>query len=469
MARSGTLMEFDMSGTGRIKAEGSDEVITMHLKELVNGGEGHLVIGTRVCYDVTPYGHANNVSFPLTSYLGTIKAYSNGVGQIEPDDGDKDIIMTIEAIFRTLPERIVPGVRVSYTIRYDKSNPTCWKEVAENIRFPQITRSFGILTQWNKSKGFCRVEPDIGGNNFICFQPAVISGGLIGPNDMGRRVTYELRRVQSASRYSGSIRVTNVVLLPRLASIQEVHHAEPAAAGIVDEIWAQQIERRIAEEQRRVSITVIAEIDDSSSLMSEGLGSITSDTSVCSLISVGDGPKCFLTGTVFRSPSGVFVPVEQLVEGSRVVSYKDEDLEVTRACKHEAEWREIVELETKSATMAFTATHMVSTPDGLEQAGELAQGRLVLINGACTHATEHLVNVRRSNKLEAAYELAFSPDKPVIAFLMPSATILSMGVPGTSSSAQPSRRRTRRPGMNRRLQREENAQSIPDTEREFAA
>lgn len=191
-----------------------------------------------------------------------------------------------------------------------------------------------------------------------------------------------------------------------------------------------------------------------------------------SLISAPGERKCFLAGTLLKSPTETWFPVEVAEVGRRVLSSRDETLTITSVRKYEAVRAVVVELFTQStsiAPMRFTASHRVMTDRGHVLAQELNVGDNVLVTG---NQAEQLISVQRFSDIFDIFEITFDPDRPVESLMPPPRRILSMGsASGTSTSrssitAQQPRRRTRRPGMNMRLHRQEQEQenqSIPET------
>jgi hypothetical protein len=182
-----------------------------------------------------------------------------------------------------------------------------------------------------------------------------------------------------------------------------------------------------------------------------------------------EGPKCFPAGTLFKTPSDMFVPVEQTTFGTRVVASNGTVLSVTIIRKHEGSTHgpfRFVRLLTESAEIVVTDDHRMLAGDGqIVCASALSQGNRVLVSG---NVPEALVAVEPFSATMDVYEVAFMPDEPVEAFQQPAAQILSLG----TTSHQGGRRLTRRPGMNRRLQRQQVAAadgiSMPATYDEYA-
>lgn len=106
-------------------------------------------------------------------------------------------------------------------------------------------------------------------------------------------------------------------------------------------------------------------------------------------------------------------------------------------------------------SVEVTASHRILriTPLGEERvpARQISQRDQVRV----TSGTDRVVDTRDFVDVVRIVELVFHPDEPVQSFLPPSVQILSLG-----QQAQPQpRRRTRRPGMNRRLQRQAGEQA----------
>lgn len=179
------------------------------------------------------------------------------------------------------------------------------------------------------------------------------------------------------------------------------------------------------------------------------------------------GPKCFPRATVFKSPSGMFIPVEQLDVGSRVVASSGNVISVSGVHHHVAAPNHparLVELITSSAQLVVTDDHAVATPAGSMRASELFRGAEVFVSGSIPAA---LVEVQAFQIQTDVYQIAFSPDEAVEACQLPRSQILSMG----EHVGRACQRRTRRPGMNRRLERQADSRdqvSIPETFDSFA-
>lgn len=265
------------------------------------------------------------------------------------------------------------------------------------------------------------------------------------------------------------------------APIQEVLHDQPAAqitperASVVElEHWAQRVERLAGAVPLDGSVGYTRPVQAGSSLNADRLSiaSVASQSSMVSLISAPGERKCFLAGTLLKSPTETWFPVEVAEVGRRVLSSRDETLTITSVRKYEAVRAVVVELFTQStsiAPMRFTASHRVMTDRGHVLAQELNVGDNVLVTG---NQAEQLISVQRFSDIFDIFEITFDPDRPVESLMPPPRRILSMGsASGTSTSrssitAQQPRRRTRRPGMNMRLHRQEQEQenqSIPET------
>lgn len=180
-----------------------------------------------------------------------------------------------------------------------------------------------------------------------------------------------------------------------------------------------------------------------------------------------DGPRCFVPGTLLLSPSRLLVPVERLGTGSFIRSANGNNLRVMRSVIHGASGQEpaqLVEITAGPAAITVTASHRILTQDGISvQAADLRQGHIVLISGNTPAIVTH---VRAFAEPQDVYELTFTPDEAIEAFVQPTVQILSMGQDSSLGGAAPTRTRTRRSGMNRRLERQQAAAdilSIPDT------
>lgn len=189
-----------------------------------------------------------------------------------------------------------------------------------------------------------------------------------------------------------------------------------------------------------------------------------------SMVSAAEGPRCFPGGNILKSPSGMYVPVELVAQGSIVLSALGNKLQVMKARVHKEPDNghvQIIELVTTSARLEVTGTHRIVTATGSQLAGNLKRGSQVLVTG---RVLETLEDVRVLWKRVEVYELTFFPDEPVEAISAPPVQILSMGqacCQTRSSDGVPPRIRTRRPGMNQRLARQaaaaEDQQSVPET------
>lgn len=200
----------------------------------------------------------------------------------------------------------------------------------------------------------------------------------------------------------------------------------------------------------------------------DGLTS-TTERSEVTLISAS-GPNCFPAGSLLKSPSGMYVPVQDVVEGSWVVSSDGECLKTLQARRHESgdDGFNIFELATASAKLEVTGCHRILTATGNKRADALGAGEEVVVTGG---VVETLLCARPSMKKIDVYEFTFFPNMPVEAWPPVHSCILSMATPPERQRATPperQRRRTRRPGMNRRLARQaaaaDDQHSIPQTE-----
>uniref|UniRef100_A0A7S1RMK8 Hint domain-containing protein n=1 Tax=Alexandrium catenella TaxID=2925 RepID=A0A7S1RMK8_ALECA len=194
---------------------------------------------------------------------------------------------------------------------------------------------------------------------------------------------------------------------------------------------------------------------------------VSSDTAQ-SLTSI-EGPRCFVPGTLLSSPSGLLVPVERLGTGYRIRSSKGNDLCVMRCVVHWASDQEpaqLVEIAAGPAAITVTASHRILTQGGISvQAADLRKGHIVLISGDTPATVTH---VRAFAEPLDVYELTFTPDEAIEAFVQPPVQILCMGEASSLGSAGPTQKtRTRRSGQNRRQERQRQAAadslSIPDT------
>jgi len=210
--------------------------------------------------------------------------------------------------------------------------------------------------------------------------------------------------------------------------------------------------------------------------VAEASADMVSSNAAQSLTST-DGPNCFVPGTLLLSPSGSLVPVERLGINSFIRSSHGNNLRVIRCVIHEASAQEpaqLVEIDAGPAAITVTATHRILKQGGIAvQAADLCQDDIVLISG---HTPATVTRVRAFAEPRDVYELTFYPDEAIEAFVQPPSQILCMGEASSLGSAGPTRTRTRRSGMNQRLERQQLAAdrlerhvcrptglSIPDT------
>jgi hypothetical protein len=184
------------------------------------------------------------------------------------------------------------------------------------------------------------------------------------------------------------------------------------------------------------------------------------------------GAKCFVSGTLFETPSNTLAPVERLDVGSRVLSADGESLQVMHRQQHKAD--HYLRLVTGSAVNEFTGTHRIMTPSGPTYAERLAEGDIILTKSMEGEIVQQpLVSKEAYQEPCDVYELFFYPDKPVASCQVPTGMVLSMGQSSCSQTLgnRPSGRRTRRPGQNLRDQRAwERQQQLrwPATESSFS-
>jgi len=161
-------------------------------------------------------------------------------------------------------------------------------------------------------------------------------------------------------------------------------------------------------------------------------GSCASVVSFVSGISAA-GPKCFLPGSLLKMRNKSWAPVEAVHVGQWVLSYEGQPLQVKRATKHTQDEVVVTELMCPCATMRFTNSHPVVTPEGYKLAGDLSDGDHVSIMtslpcGVTRTETHPLTSVQSQAVGQSdVYELIFDPDKPVESFLEPTEKILSKG------------------------------------------
>lgn len=153
---------------GKIQADSSLQIIDFHVRSLVEGGVEHLVQRTRVTYDMK-HGLAVNIKIvDVTTYRGEIVEYDEkrGVGCIfqEPFENEWhsfskgwEIKMCTKDIYRQIPEKIKPGMIVTWTT-------SCYKdEFARNIRFVGLKPYVGTIEFYSEKTKIGGIRPDKGG------------------------------------------------------------------------------------------------------------------------------------------------------------------------------------------------------------------------------------------------------------------------------------------------------------------
>lgn len=200
----------------------------------------------------------------------------------------------------------------------------------------------------------------------------------------------------------------------------------------------------------------------------------TSTTSLTSVISAS-GPKCFLKGTLLTSSSELKIPVEHLRIGTRVCSADGGQLQVIDVYCYKSsahELADLVELTAGAACHVFTKSHRILMEGGRTKlAKDVKHGDKVLVTGKVPVPVTYMYTYTAEVDV---YQLTFNPDEPVESFLPPDSQILSMGYAAEQRASRRSggeagrggHGRTRRSGMHRRLERQEDTrdvQSIPDT------
>lgn len=134
----------------------------------------------------------------------------------------------------------------------------------------------------------------------------------------------------------------------------------------------------------------------------------------------------------------------------------------------------MVELTAGSASITVTASHNIVMSNGLPlQAADVSEGDQVLVTG---NVAAVVSSVRHFRAVLDVFRVTFDPDEAVEAFLQPNLQILSMGQAAerhVTNAVAGGRGRTRRSGMNRRLQARRDADiadalSVPDTYNSFS-
>lgn len=432
MAGVGILLEFDKaSGYGKI--ETSNEHVSFHVKELVNGGEHDLAQWALITYELDAHGEAINVDLPDTrQYEGTVKQYddTSRVGVIEMNEfshGLNEVNFNFSDIFRRFPEQLQHQDVTFNLSRQDVG-------VASNVRFPNLRffPSFGKIIKlkqlsrtgayWITVQRFQQtpagLQPDSEKPKLESHSAAVVNPELLA---VGKMCTYVLRRMHDTSKQVGAMRA------------DAIHISSGEMPVLSNSVITQQ------------GLPSGPSAGYTRSVMSAGLESVATYTSLSSLVSAGfSGPKCFLKGSLLKMSSKtmgcVWVPVENIKSSQRVLSPDGQELVVKRATTHSPkQGNSIIQLSTSTVTMSFTDSHPVVTPDGSKLARELAQDDLVmittLVTGVVTLLPQPLERVQRHPLDADVYELVFDPDMPVESFFEPAQKILSKG-PGDDEITQ---------------------------------
>eukprot|EP00930_Biecheleria_cincta_P034384 TRINITY_DN23773_c0_g1_i1.p1 TRINITY_DN23773_c0_g1~~TRINITY_DN23773_c0_g1_i1.p1 ORF type:complete len:3127 (+),score=463.32 TRINITY_DN23773_c0_g1_i1:92-9382(+) len=198
----------------------------------------------------------------------------------------------------------------------------------------------------------------------------------------------------------------------------------------------------------------------------------TSTPSLTSVISAsGSGPRCFYEGTILTSSSGLKVPVERLDTGTLVCSATGGQLRVMGVHRYDGRV-DLVCLAAGAASHVFTNSHRILMEgEGTKLAKDVRIGDKVLVTGKVPTSVTYIQTYTEEC---GVYQVTFDPDEPVESFLPPESTILSMGHAaeqrasgrGRGEAGRGGHVRTRRSGMNRRLERQQDTrdvQSIPNT------
>jgi len=176
---------------------------------------------------------------------------------------------------------------------------------------------------------------------------------------------------------------------------------------------------------------------------SEASSACSNHSCVVSAPMVEGEHRCFLKGTLIKTPDGALIPVEQLREGSRVFFRAQSSLEVVGLTIHEPKQEDVVFVKTANAQLMVSAKHrmVISLEPRLrfELAEKLRKGDSIAISD---RALRKLEDVQHATTEAEMVEVMFQPDEPVETFLPPTAGVLTLG--------QRRRPATRRSGVNRR-------------------
>lgn len=232
---SGVLKEFPALGkygVGLIETEGTKQVVSFHVRDLMTGGEDCLEVGTRATFGLMN-GRAINVRLnDVATYSGLIREYSQAerTGIIVDNDSSRCTQMRFDGIFRKLPHTIEPCLHVTCTLG------DC-ELTAKNVRFADLEPNSGRVVRFLENSGCGEIKPDSCEMKVIFHTAGVRhqdgpDTGLLQP---GTRVTYDLERKFSKGKgqnKASKVEATNIAIRdPSLAVIQPVHHVD--AAGLV--------------------------------------------------------------------------------------------------------------------------------------------------------------------------------------------------------------------------------------------
>lgn len=162
------------------------------------------------------------------------------------------------------------------------------------------------------------------------------------------------------------------------------------------------------------------------------IGSRVSGMSMLNLISAA-GSDCFLGGALFQIPGNFFVRASDLFVGSFICAAgggfsSSGILTITSIVKVPKQQQDLVDLQTRSACLAVTATHRVvvqrrSGPQTVQASG-LRVGDQVLIGSG---GSEELIHVEPYTASVEIVQILFTPDEPVEALHPPRSGVLSKG------------------------------------------
>jgi len=138
--------------------------------------------------------------------------------------------------------------------------------------------------------------------------------------------------------------------------------------------------------------------------------------------------RCFLKDTLFKTLSHQLVPAHQLQKHAFVSASSGAPLRVVAITIHPAEERELVEICVRGASLTVTASHrvLVQDSDGSRRTVLAAELRCE-DHVFCSGGPKQLTSLQRFTQILEVVEVAFSPDEPVEAFLLPPHAILTKG------------------------------------------